>query len=206
MLRVNIDYADGRVVERETLTAGMVGLKMKLRFSPAWRGLHKDLVFWAGDERRTGKITDGETETSVEVPHEVLATAGEVLFLGVKGYDETGGLVIPTVQILLGPVEESADMSGAEGTEPTPTELEQLQMQIGLLGNLKTEEKSSAVAAINELYESGGGGSGGAGADGEDGATFTPLISEDGTLSWTNDKGLENPAPVNIMGPAGADG
>ena len=41
---------------------------------------------------------------------------------------------------------------------------------------------------------------------GRDGATFTPAVGEDGTLSWTNDKGLENPAPVNIMGPAGADG
>ena len=36
---------------------------------------------------------------------------------------------------------------------------------------------------------------------GENGATFTPSISEDGTLSWTNDKNLPNPAPVNIKGP-----
>ena len=42
--------------------------------------------------------------------------------------------------------------------------------------------------------------------DGEDGATFTPAVSEDGTLSWTNDKGLENPAPVNIKGPRGERG
>lgn len=44
------------------------------------------------------------------------------------------------------------------------------------------------------------------GADGEDGATFTPSVSTDGTLSWTNDGNLPNPAPVNIKGPAGADG
>lgn len=31
-----------------------------------------------------------------------------------------------------------------------------------------------------------------------DGATFTPSISEDLILSWTNDKGLENPEPVDI--------
>ena len=31
-----------------------------------------------------------------------------------------------------------------------------------------------------------------------DGATFTPHVSEDLILSWTNDKGLENPAPVDI--------
>lgn len=28
--------------------------------------------------------------------------------------------------------------------------------------------------------------------------TYVPSVSEDGTMSWTNDKGKENPAPVNI--------
>ncbi len=49
----------------------------------------------------------------------------------------------------------------------------------------------------------GSGGGGGSGADGEDGATFTPSVSEDGVISWTNDKLLPNPDPVNIKG---ADG
>lgn len=33
-----------------------------------------------------------------------------------------------------------------------------------------------------------------------DGATFTPSVDEAGNLSWTNDKGRENPATVNIKG------
>lgn len=33
---------------------------------------------------------------------------------------------------------------------------------------------------------------------GEDGATFIPSVS-DNVLSWTNDKGLDNPAPVTIV-------
>lgn len=41
------------------------------------------------------------------------------------------------------------------------------------------------------------------GTGGGSGATFTPAVSEDGTLSWTNDKGLDNPEPVNIKGPQG---
>lgn len=40
----------------------------------------------------------------------------------------------------------------------------------------------------------------------ETGATFTPQISEKGILSWSNDKGLSNPEPVNIMGPQGVSG
>lgn len=50
------------------------------------------------------------------------------------------------------------------------------------------------------------------GAAGENGATFIPSVSENGDLSWANDKGLENPPTVNIkgatgdQGPAGNDG
>lgn len=53
------------------------------------------------------------------------------------------------------------------------------------------------------------GSAGAPGADGEpgqDGTTFTPSVSADGILSWTNDGGKENPASVNIKGPAGEAG
>lgn len=39
-----------------------------------------------------------------------------------------------------------------------------------------------------------------------DGATFTPSVSEDGELTWTNDRDLDNPDPVNITGPQGPKG
>ena len=41
---------------------------------------------------------------------------------------------------------------------------------------------------------------------GEDGATFIPSVSADGVISWTNDRELDNPAPVNIKGPKGEAG
>lgn len=44
------------------------------------------------------------------------------------------------------------------------------------------------------------------GAKGEQGVTYTPYVSDDGTLSWTNDGGLPNPDPVNIKGDTGATG
>lgn len=44
------------------------------------------------------------------------------------------------------------------------------------------------------------------GAKGNDGVSFTPNVSADGTLNWTNNGGLANPEPVNIRGPAGKDG
>jgi hypothetical protein len=38
-----------------------------------------------------------------------------------------------------------------------------------------------------------------AGQPGETGATFTPSISEDGVLSWTNNKGLPNPSSATFI-------
>ena len=42
--------------------------------------------------------------------------------------------------------------------------------------------------------------------DGQNGATFYPIVSEDGVLSWTNDMDLPNPEPVDISGKDGKDG
>lgn len=44
------------------------------------------------------------------------------------------------------------------------------------------------------------------GGKGEDGATFVPSVSDDGVISWTNDKDLPNPEPVNIKGVKGDKG
>lgn len=38
------------------------------------------------------------------------------------------------------------------------------------------------------------------GAAGKNGTTFTPAVSQDGVLSWTNDGGLTNPDEVSIKG------
>ena len=46
----------------------------------------------------------------------------------------------------------------------------------------------------------------GSSGGGENGATFTPALAENGDLSWSNDKGLPNPATVNIKGPQGDPG
>lgn len=47
---------------------------------------------------------------------------------------------------------------------------------------------------------------GGSGEKGDPGATFTPSVSEEGVISWTNDGDLPNPEPVDIKGPPGKKG
>ena len=41
---------------------------------------------------------------------------------------------------------------------------------------------------------------------GQSGATFYPDVSADGIISWTNDRELPNPTPVNIKGEKGDKG
>lgn len=42
--------------------------------------------------------------------------------------------------------------------------------------------------------------------DGQNGATFTPAVSADGVISWTNNRDLPNPDPICIKGADGKDG
>lgn len=44
------------------------------------------------------------------------------------------------------------------------------------------------------------------GDPGQAAITFTPSVSPNGQLSWSNDGGSENPAPVNVRGPKGTQG
>ena len=69
--------------------------------------------------------------------------------------------------------------------------------------NLKTK-LSELSKKINDIQSSQGSQDGE--VAGENGATFTPNVSEEGVLTWTNDKGLENPMVVNIKGPKGEPG
>lgn len=44
------------------------------------------------------------------------------------------------------------------------------------------------------------------GNDGADGVTYTPSVSAQGVISWSNDGGRQNPESVSIMGPQGPSG
>ncbi len=62
--------------------------------------------------------------------------------------------------------------------------------------NLTIDEAEELCDKINDAYENGE----------LNGPVIMPHVSEDGTLSWSNDAGLENPPPVNIKGEKGDKG
>lgn len=69
-----------------------------------------------------------------------------------------------------------------------------------------TDKTGTTTAEIKNGKDGAPGKAGTNGKDGADGTTFTPSVSAAGDLSWTNDGGKANPAPVNIKGPQGETG
>lgn len=184
------------------LVAGMVGVPATFSFDASWDGLNITAVFSG-----SGKKIDWPlgAERAVAIPWEVMTKPNTQVQIGAEGRLPDGTLVIPTVWATVGTLKPGAQSTGNLAQPPSPTPYDRIMAAIGDLSQLDTEAKESLVAAVNEVAKSGGSG-GDSSQNGEDGATFTPSVTEAGMLSWTNDKGLENPAPVNIKGPKGDTG
>ena len=80
----------------------------------------------------------------------------------------------------------------------------------GLLSWSGSQSGMPGVASVNIRGPQGvqgpAGQDGAEGAAGAPGVTFTPSVSADGVISWTNDGGADNPEPVSIRGPQGPAG
>ena len=150
LAKMEVSRAEIRKVHRGKLTSGMVGAEVAFSFDDAWDGLNRIAVFKAG-----GTVKDvllvGE---SCVIPHEVLERPVH-LVVGVYGTDTDGSVVIPTVWADLGMVEQGAKPSGEISKKPTPEVWAQILGMIGDLKKLNTEDKSSLVAAINEVLRKG---------------------------------------------------
>ena len=179
------------VTETAMLVAGTVNIyTARFAFGAEWYGLQRTAVFAVDGITREQLLEDD----ACTVPWEVLV-AGNRLRVGVYG-TKADGTRLPTIwterRLYInpgaGPTQEAAD--------PSPTLVEQLLGRIGDPANLKTEDKSSLVAAINEVWSSGGSG----------GASVTDAaINEDGHLIITLSTGETIDAGYAV-GPAGAPG
>ena len=138
---------------------------------------------------------------------------------GILSWTNDKGLTNPAPVNIKGERGETGESgsAGADGYTPVRGTDYWTDEDIAVIKDYLDDATSEQAAQIEQnrkdiaaLKQSGGNssdtGGGVAGADGEDGATFIPSVSEDGVLSWTNDKGLENPEPVNIKGLPGEPG
>ena len=139
---------------RELLVEGAVNVNVvQFVFSADWDGLTKTAVFQAGSDKYS-VLLDESNETPI--PWEVLQNPRRTLYAGVYG-TVGGDLVLPTIWASLGTIQEGAS-PGQDTQPPTPTVYEQLLADIGNLDDLDTNAKDSLVAAINEVFTTGGGG------------------------------------------------
>lgn len=152
ILNFNVTGQNIELSSAAMLVAGTVNeYTARFSFDADWDGYQRVAVFNADGVEREQLLTDD----ACTVPWEVLLP-GAYLKVGVYGTRD--GSRLPTIwtshrQYIhdgAGPTDEAAD--------PSPVLAEQILQRMGDLDALKTEAKSSLVAAINEVQETGGGG------------------------------------------------
>lgn len=111
--KIKVSGATASAEKESKITAGMVGVTVRMQYADIWDGLHKTVVFRAGTVTKD-VITDDEVVT---VPKEVVAAKDVYLQVGVYGVDAEGNLVIPTIWAGLGTVRDGADPSGEAETD-----------------------------------------------------------------------------------------
>lgn len=163
------------VSDRPVIASGGVEVdRVMFTFCEKWDGHVKTAVFYRTASEVYHVLLD--EENTCVIPKEVLKSSG-LLHIGVFGVKD--GMTRPS-SVLTYRVEVGAITEATAIPDPTPDIYTQLLTTIGNLANLKTMDKSSLVAAINEIFMTGGGGSGGGGTAFEVGHG---LQMKDNTLS-----------------------
>lgn len=113
---------------------------------------------------------------------------------------------------ILSPGELALDAGGARLVQGPPGEAATVEIGAVTKGDAAsvTNIGSATHAVLDFVLPKGDTGEqgpqGAAGETGPRGATFTPALDAEGVLSWTNDGGFANPAPVSVRGPRGPQG
>lgn len=93
MLTFRFTGADGEMIQKDMLAAGMIGKRVRFEFSSDWEGLRKVAVYKAG----TACCTSVDVGSEDTIPAQVLKEPLHRLFVGVYGISEDGKVVRPAV-------------------------------------------------------------------------------------------------------------
>ena len=188
--KIKVSGVRVNTVYRTFIPAGIGGAAIEISCTDdIWRDLRKTVVF------RGATTKDVVTDASiVTIPPEVVATPNSTLSVGVYGVNADGNLAFPTLWAELGYIRPATDPSGDTTTVQSTPVWAQIKQ-------IAYDAKQQVLSLRNEA-DSGEFD----GKPGDNGATFTPIVSENGDLSWSNNGGLPNPNTVNIRGPDGPKG
>ena len=130
--------------------------------------------------------SDYTDEEPVPAQQSALDTAISALNSGVESVQAAVAGVQDSIDAALQEAKDSGEFDGADGYSPSATVT---QTETGATVTV-TDKTGTTTADIS---------------NGQDGSTFTPAVSAEGVISWTNDGGKTNPQPMNIKGPQGDD-
>lgn len=190
------------LVESERLVSGSVEIyTAAFEFDAAWDGYAKTAVF-TDDMGRSAEIA--LTDNTCTVPWEILR-AGKYIHIGIYGVN--GDKRYPTIYTANGLKVFEGALPANPSQPPSPTEYEQLLSMIGDTSALKTTDKSSLVAAINEIYQAGGGGKSVTDAQVNGDGDLIITLSDGTTINAGHVVGAEGAqGPEGPQGPPGAEG
>jgi hypothetical protein len=151
-------------------------------FDSEWSEMENIYAVWLSEDGNVAirvPVEDGKCA----IPWEVMVDVDQV-WLTFIGYDaeNEGARIVTRKMSRAFTVVERGYIEGNDPSEPTPDAFAYVLVQVA-------EE-------LQEAKDSGE----------FDGAVFTPSVDADGNLSWTNNGGLSNPAPVNVKGDKGDTG
>lgn len=132
LILIDVIGASAIIRSQSVLTSGMVGAEVEFRFDEVWDGLYKTAVFRSVNQSFDVIVSD----TSVEIPSEVLQTYGVPLEIGVYGVSESGEIIIPTVWVKTNLIKQGADPYADTNANPALPIWVQLQMQINGITNI----------------------------------------------------------------------
>lgn len=149
----------------------------------------------------------------IEIPESVMVTINGLISRGIKAVavSDEGHLIFTLTDgstVDLGDIRGPAGPTGKQGP-PGPAGADGKDGATGPQGRpgpkgdsfqTVVEDDGNGNITIRALTTEG------EGTSEQNGYTFTPSVSAEGVISWTNDGDLENPTPVNIKGPAGPQG
>lgn len=146
-----------KVQQSDVLVSDSVNVyPVKFSFTAEWKGLTKTVSFRTIYNKKVEKkfelLLD---ETNIcNIPWELLLKHDRELQVGVYG-SKGDDLIMNTIWQPLGKIYEGVKNIDADNhpEEPTPDVYQQILSQMGNLEDLNTDDKSSLVGAINEVYQ-----------------------------------------------------
>lgn len=133
---ISVSGVMARAVELKPIPQNLAGAKIQILYEDAiWNKLQKTVVF-EGSGVTKDIINAGGMVT---IPHEVVRERKSSVRMGIYGHTVDGTVIVPSLWITLGTVQDSVEPSGDESTDPVLPVWAQLDSRVKILEEVQTD-------------------------------------------------------------------